>query len=82
MSICQHKNCYHRICTCAKPFTRCQSCVTIRTNHHCHLDKYFPLFSDGKMSNTREASLVTSRDAIASKGKFITPYLGHLDVIG
>jgi hypothetical protein len=39
--------CYHRICTCAKPFTRYQSCITIGSSCHCHLDKYFPRFSVG-----------------------------------
>ena len=58
--------CYHRICTCAKPSTSHQICVTIGNICHCHLDKHFPRFSDGRRSNTREASLVTSKDLIAS----------------
>jgi hypothetical protein len=70
---------YHRICTCAKPSTRSQSCVTIGSIYHCHLSRYFPRFSEGKKSNTREASLVTSRDQIARLAKPIAPYLGHLD---
>jgi hypothetical protein len=59
-----------------------QSCVTIGGIYHCHLSRYFPLFSEGKRSNTREASLVTSRDQVARLAKPTAPYLGHLDVIG
>jgi hypothetical protein len=65
--------------TCAKPSTRSQSCVTIVGIYHCHLSKYFPRFSEGKKSNTREASLVTSRDRTARLAKPIAPYLGHLE---
>jgi hypothetical protein len=56
-----------------------KSCVTIGNTHHCHLSRYFPRFSEGERSNTREASLVTSRDQIARLAKPIAPYLGHLD---
>jgi hypothetical protein len=52
-------SCYQKIYTCAKPITRCQFCVTIISNRHCHLDKYFPCFSGGWRSKTREDSLVT-----------------------
>jgi hypothetical protein len=55
-------------------------CVTIGSFYHCHLSRYFPRFSDGRRSNTREASLVTSRDQVARLAKPTTPYLGHLDV--
>jgi hypothetical protein len=68
-------NFYHRICTCAKPSTRSQSCVTIGSFYHCHLSRYFPHFSDGRRSNTREASLVTSRDQIARLVEPTTPIL-------
>jgi hypothetical protein len=53
------KLCYHKICTCAKPSTRSQSCATIGSVYHCHLSRDFPCFSDGRRSTTREASLVT-----------------------
>jgi hypothetical protein len=62
-----------------KASTRYRSCVTIGNIYHCHLSRYFPRFSEGKKSNTREASLVTSRDQIARLAKPIAPYLGHLD---
>jgi hypothetical protein len=42
--------CYHRICTCAKPSTRSQSCVTVERNYHWHLSRDFPHFSDGRRS--------------------------------
>jgi hypothetical protein len=70
-------SCYHGICTCAKPFARCQSYVTIRSIYHCHLGKYFHHFSEGERSNAMEVSLVTSRDPIARLAKPMAPYLGH-----
>jgi hypothetical protein len=72
--------CYHRIYTCAKPFTRSQYCVTIGSVYHCHISKGFPHFSDGRRSTTREASVVTSRDQIARLVEPTAPYLGHLKV--
>jgi hypothetical protein len=50
--------------------------------YHCHLSRYFPRFSEGERSNTREASLMTSRDQVERLAKLTTPYLGLLDVIG
>jgi hypothetical protein len=51
----------------------------INSIYHCHLSKCFPRFSEGKKSNTREASLVTSGDQITRLAKLAAPYLGHLD---
>jgi hypothetical protein len=55
-------------------------CVTIGSLYHYHLSRHFPHFSDGRRSNTRKASLVTSRDQVARLAKTTTPYLGHLYV--
>jgi hypothetical protein len=63
--------------------TRSQFCVTIlcRSLYHYHLSRYFPRFSDGRRSNTREDSLVvTLRDQVARLSKTTTPYLSHLDI--
>jgi hypothetical protein len=72
--------CYHRICTCVKPSTISQSCVTIGSVYHSHLSIDFPCFSDGRRSTIRKASLVTSMDQIARLAEPITPYLGHMKV--
>jgi len=72
--------CYHRICTCENPSKRSQSCVTIRSFYYYQLSRYFPRFSDGRRSNTREASLVISRDKIEKLDEPTTPHLGHLNV--
>jgi hypothetical protein len=72
--------CYHRICTCAKPSTRSQILCNYGRIYHYHLSRYFPCFSVGERSTTREAFLVTSRDQIARLAKPTTPYLGPLMV--
>jgi hypothetical protein len=71
--------CYHMICTCENISTISQSCVTIGGIYVYHLSIYFPPFSEGKKSNKREASLVTSRDQITILSKPKTPYIGHLE---
>jgi hypothetical protein len=67
------------ICNYAKPCMRSYYYVTIGGIYHYHLSRYFPRFSEGKKSKTREDSLVTSRDQITRLAKPTTPYLGHLE---
>jgi hypothetical protein len=55
-------------------------CVIIGCFYNRHLSRYLPRFSDGRRSNKREASMVTSRDQVARLAEPTSPYLGHLDV--